>query len=62
MMTLPSIILPILWSMLSLERHTSMWPSMGSIILERVSCPGYIPPLFVKLNANEMLIGHFLEE
>lgn len=39
-----------------------MWPSMGLIILERVSCPGYIPPLFVKLNANEMLIGHFLEE
>jgi hypothetical protein len=29
--------------------------------MERVSCPGYLSPCVIGLNANEILIGRFLD-
>lgn len=61
MMTLLSVMFLLLWGMLSLGRHTNIRPLTGLIIMEHVSFPGHLSHCVIGLNANEILIGRFLD-
>jgi biotin transporter BioY len=60
-MTLLSVMFLLLCGMLSLGSHINIRLLTGLIIMERVSCPGYLSPCVVGLNANEILIGRFFD-